>query len=254
MRIATKARGVGLVLALTLAAGAGAGQLSLRVEGITRESSAALRSGQVTVTYQLVNRSEKTITAWYFGCISVSQLGQSSLTYNAADAYYGLGSKEPGAGSNLLTPGATIAKKVVFQLDQDDGPYAARSCAPTLVVFEDGTYEGDSQLATAVFTARAADALEVWRAHAELSAAVKNGSPLLAAVASLAAAQALAPPVPGSTGLVLARLRTFEDLVSQGVRAADSNELLAELQGLYENAMKNLPKDWQVQVAKELNR
>jgi hypothetical protein len=161
---------------------------SLRVE--SQVLSEGIGPDVVQVTYNLVNDSRKTITAWSFGCVAANQEGLAENDWFGADVYYvpEEGEREdPGADTSRrpIPPGGRIAEIVTYRLEELDGPYAARSCAPILAIFDDGTFEGSPQLAELTFGERLRDA--IWAFGTRRGEAARHNLPRLPQVPAAAA-------------------------------------------------------------------
>lgn len=207
------------------------------------------------VVFHLVNQSEKTITAWYFGCLTVSPLGAGSLTAVAVETYYEYaipGTAVADDSSGPIQPGQKRTQAVkVLQGEQAD-PLAAKTCAPILVVFEDTSFEGDADRAEAVFRQRAEDAKDVALAREELLAEVGNGTPLVEAVGKLVGARKNIAQDARQSTLAASQLERFAARASAAGKGGDTAEILAELEAYYEAAMRHLPGEWQAVVNREL--
>jgi hypothetical protein len=220
---------------------------SLRVEKKTQVSSPAAR-GAVEVTYTLLNTSTKTITSWDFTCVTVNHAGLSATTSIAQDGYRShalsqlLGSAPPESGG-IIRPGERIVQTATLLPGELDGPLAAKSCAPVLVIFDDATFEGDSTLANERFDARAAEAIAALKAVKELTNALQSGKAPVAAMD-----RAIETREDGAARDLLIAVRDF---VQDGA-AIGTTDLLKTLEARYLAAFAHLPEQWRARVEKEM--
>jgi hypothetical protein len=179
---------VALIAGSTLPGSLFADVPSLRIE--SQVLSEGIGPDMVQVTYNLVNDSRKTITAWSYGCVVANQEGLAENSWLGADVYYVPEegeSEDPGADSSLrpIPPGGRIEEIASYRLEVLDGPYAARSCAPILAIFDDGTFEGSPQLADLTFGERVRDA--IWAFGTRRGEAARHNLPRLPQVPAAAA-------------------------------------------------------------------
>lgn len=262
MKIKTKvlsAVATGILLAVTAAAGperSAANEVrSLRIA--SKFESPGSRPGAYTVTYELVNDSEKIITAWDFGCVIATQAGYPVLTRIGNDAYrtfelHRLG-RDQGAPwpDRLILPGGKVRQEVPFEPAELDGPLAGKTCGPVLAIFEDTTFEGKEALADSWFESRAHQATAALETRHLLEAELAKGKDARQAVATalrLRLGRSSRPEVvdPGAD-----RLLRWQSQITQA-RPQDVEELVGDLELDFQAAMAHLPARWQQEVLAEV--
>lgn len=229
-----------------------AADLALRV--VNKSESPGKAAGSLELTYTLVNTSSKVITAWAFGCMTATQDGKSTVGFGSSDAYSQLANLDSSSGESasgesaltdgLIRPGQQVEEKVEISLDSLDGPYAAVTCGPLMVIFDDVTYEGDSKLLSSHFKTRAEDARDNYRAYIRLREELAAGWPVEEATARVVAAQKRGIDDPEGLNVPISEMTSYQ---------GDAEALLQSLWTRYQQAYQHLPKSWQENVAKELN-
>jgi len=242
----------GLILAVALSSpctATAAQRLSLQVESKTIAPSIT-EPGVVDATFTLVNGSQKTITAWTFGCVVISQLGRSTVTAASTDSYQSrsvsaLLDMPPAQGDAFIPPGARVLVKAAMDPRELDGPFAAKSCGPVVVIFEDATFEGDSATASRHFEARAEHAVDAWRAYGLFGEALAAGTPVAEALELVRQSQ--------PEGIGFSAVRADYELAREG-NTIDAPSLLRRLNAYHLAALEHLPSDWKDRVEKEMRK
>lgn len=216
------------------------------------------KPGSVVVTYHLVNDSKKTITAWDFTCVIASQSGEASYTGSGGDGYFALELlRRDGPNESLLRglilPGGSLTREIEVYDGELDGPLAAKSCAPEMVVFDDATFEGRPELAEACFESRARDAISAYRTRIELEKELGRGSSLKNAMTAVALRRQRPLDSPEGSDLGARRLETFLSL-GKARGAEDLQQLLSDLDSYFRGAMAHLPRSWQSRVLTEVEK
>lgn len=209
------------------------------------------KSGSNEVVFHLVNQSEKTITAWQFGCSTASPLGLGTFGGVRVDSYYFYA--VPGGpstdSSGLVRPGQKWTQAVQIPLGEYAEPMAFKACAPVLVVFEDTSYEGSLRISEIVFRQRAEDAKDFALTREELRAELSRGTRLLDAVAKLVSTRETSKSNINWGGSLL---KEFAARSSATGTEGDAKEILGLLESYHQAAMRHLPATWQARVSRAL--
>ncbi|HEV7765433.1 MAG TPA: hypothetical protein VGQ76_10560 [Thermoanaerobaculia bacterium] len=209
------------------------------------------------VTYVLENTSGKIVTAWEFACMSATHAGKSArMSVNSHDAYFEMVTPRSGSGvdpnSRLIWPGERTSRVVPID-PASDGPYAARTCGPLAVIFEDGTFEGPAARAEAMFADRAKTAIESYQALSLFEAERSRGANVEDALRTIIASEARTASDPRGVHFGAERLRTFLDQ-PRADSPVTAEEVVANLRRHYEGAVRHLSESWRLQVAQEVAR
>lgn len=245
------AKSISTILLLAGLAGSAAGS-EVRSLRIAEREKTLDENGRVSVTYHLVNDSPKTITAREFSCVSARQAGgPTGQGGKGTDAYMSLGRRyeldaEP-PETGLVPPGGRVRETIELRGGELDGPLAAKACAPTLLIFDDATFEGSAADADSWFARRAQTAVSAYRTREELESALAGGSPLEAALAAVVARRQRTAESPGGRDYGASVLEQFLPGGGSGA-PADLQPILGMLDSTFQQAMDHLPRAWRREV------
>ena len=118
--------------------------------------------------YELWNESDKTITAWRLSLARSDPHGHAQRSILDQDFFERPPSIELGSRLGPLAPGASLATHWRLGLEAADPGPTALSLKVTVVVFEDLTFEGESDAAAVILEARTARVAEIGRVLTDL--------------------------------------------------------------------------------------
>ena len=222
---------------------------SLRVIG--QKILVGEKPGQVMVQYEMVNESNKIITALDFDCVLVDRAGLASVNIAGNDYYYQLLPDARPVKPDLIEPGARVTKTVEMRQNEVE-PLGGKTCGPVLVIFDDATYEGPAERAETWFESRANDAISISWATKSLRSHLEKGGSLAAALSEILEA----PSNSAETRQRVVGKKQLEGYlkrISSGDEKLDQQRVLNELSAKYENALRNLPETWRAKVKLEVS-
>lgn len=235
---------------------AGAEELALRVESKVVAPSPS-GEGKV-VTYTFRNVSEKTITAWVFGCVLVSQLGDGSIGTAESDSYmedafakFRKSAPDPET-SQLIRPGGILKQTVPFPTEELDGPYAAKSCDMVALVFADATSEGDSKQIDSILERRVQIAVDAFRAREALTRRLRRGTALPEALEELGRSEERAADDRRGANAMADQVLSFAGRIRSGGMPQDAAFVLQNLEDYYRGTLLHLPAQKRALVAREV--
>ena len=118
--------------------------------------------------YELWNESDKTITAWRLSLARSDPHGHAQRSILDQDFFERPPSIELGSRLGPLAPGASLATHWRLGLEMAEPGPTALSLKVTVVVFEDLTFEGESDAAAVILEARTARVEEIGRVLTDL--------------------------------------------------------------------------------------
>jgi hypothetical protein len=171
------------------------------------------------VDFDLVNTTNKIVTAWEVAFVATRQDGQTEVTTFGADGYkeYANLIPAPPSGSGVIAPHGTIHASTTLSTPVTVSIVRLQSSV-TFVVFGDGTWWGDEAAARKLFEQREArcDALyEMVTALRKARLSAKGRDSLVAALSNL---DALPPGLPAGVAIVMRRniKRVLDDPTMKG--------------------------------------
>lgn len=120
------------------------------------------------LAYELWNESGKTITAWRLSLARSDRHGHAQRSILDQDFFDRQPSGQLGSKFGPIAPGASVVAQWRLNVGSEDPGPVALSLKVAAVVFEDLTWEGDPDAASAILEARTARVEEVGRVLAEL--------------------------------------------------------------------------------------